>query len=87
MTKTVLSYSVASELDNYLNKEVGKRMANNGGVKVLKKEVIGELAEYCELTWGGIDRIKRGLATPSLPVALKIAEYFNERVENIFKLS
>jgi DNA-binding XRE family transcriptional regulator len=87
MAKTELSYSIDSCLDNYINREVGKRMSVNGGIKVTKKDIIAELAKYCGLTWEGINRIKRGMSLPSLPVALKIAEYFNENVENIFKLS
>jgi DNA-binding XRE family transcriptional regulator len=87
MAKSELNYTVESNLDSYINREVAKRTLSNGGKKVLKKDIIAELADYCGLTWEGMNRIKRELSLPSLPVALKIAEYFNESVENIFKLA
>lgn len=84
--KRELDYSVESYLDNFINKEVGRRMANNGGIRVLKSDIIAEIASHAGVGWEGINRIKRGLATPSLPVALKIAEYFNVKVEDIFRI-
>lgn len=87
MAKTELDYTAIGYVDNYINKEVGRRMALNGGIRVLKQDIINELADYCGLTFDGMNRIKRGLSLPSLPVALKIAEYFDVSVEDIFKLS
>jgi DNA-binding XRE family transcriptional regulator len=80
------TYKVKNSLDNLLNLEVGKRMFYNGGIKVTKKKVIGELAEYCGVGWENMNRIKRNLVTPSLPVALRIAEYFDKKVEEIFEI-
>lgn len=85
--KADLSYGIENNLDSFINREVGRRMSNNGGVRVTKKDIIKEIAEHCELTWDGANRIKRNLALPSLPVALKIAEYFGVNVETIFKLN
>lgn len=87
MAKRELNYSVENCLDSFINREVGKRMAYNGGAKVLKSDIIAELAEFCEVSWEHINRTKRGLVTPSLPLALKIAEYFNAKVEDIFKIA
>lgn len=78
-------YKVQNNLDAYINKEIGKRMANSG-VKVKKSDIIGEIAVHCDVVWENINRVKRGMVTPSLPVALKIAEYFNVKVEDIFKI-
>jgi hypothetical protein len=86
MAKSILPYDVESELNDYLDREVEKRAKVSNG-KVLKKDIIGELANHCSLTWEGMNRIKREKVLPSLPVALKIAEYFNVKVEDIFKLS
>lgn len=80
------TYKVKNSLDNLLNLEVGKRMFYNGGIKVTKKQVIGELAEYCGVGWENMNRIKRNIVTPSLPVALRIAEYFGKKVEEIFEI-
>jgi transcriptional regulator with XRE-family HTH domain len=74
-------------LDSFINKEVGKRMTHNGGLKVLKSDIIAEIADFCGVSWEHVNRIKRGLTDPSLPLALKIAEYFNVHVEDIFKIS
>ncbi len=79
-------FTVVNNLDNYLNKEVGKRMSTNGGEKVLKTDVIGEVAEFCGVGWENINRVKRGIVTPSLTVALRIAKYFNVNVEDIFEI-
>jgi len=86
MAKKELSYGVESMLDSFINKEVGKRMMSNGGIKVNKTDIIAEIAEYAGVGWDNINRVKRGIVTPSLPVAMKIAEYFNVKVEDIFKI-
>lgn len=87
MAKRELDYNVVNCLDSFLNREVGSRMANNGGVRVLKTDIIGEVAEYCGVGWENINRIKRNLSQPSLAVALKIAEFFEVSVEDIFKIA
>lgn len=86
MAKRELNYGCIDFLDNFVNKEIGHRMAQNGGIKVLKADIIADIAEYCGLSWESINRIKRGLALPSLPVALKIAQYFDCKVEDLFRL-
>ncbi|KZR57542.1 hypothetical protein A3781_19690 [Bacillus badius] len=55
-------------------------------MQVLIRDVEEELAQYCDVTRDTILMIKRGVNQPSLAVALKIAEYFNVPVEEIFKL-
>lgn len=80
------NFKVINNLDNLINKEIGKRMSENGE-NVLKSDIIQEIANYCNVGWENINRVKRGIVTPSLPVALKIAEFFNVKVEDIFKIS
>lgn len=87
MAKVKLDYEVKNNLDNYLNREVGNRMATNGGIRVMKTDIIQEVADYCGVGWENISRIKRNLSQPSLAVALKIAKYFDVKVEDIFKIS
>lgn len=82
-----LPYSVSNVLDSYINREVGSRMVANGGIKVLKADIIAEIAEFSGVGWENINRVKRNIVTPSLPVALKIAKYFKVNVEDIFKIS
>lgn len=52
----------------------------------LIREVEEELANHCQVSRDFIVAIKRGNSQPSLAVALKIAQYFNLKVEDIFKL-
>lgn len=80
------TYNAKNSLDSYLNREVGKRMLSNGGIKVNKKRIIEEVANYCGVGWESVSRVKRNLVTPSLPVALKMAEYFGVKVEDIFEI-
>lgn len=86
MAKKEFDYKVVNTLDNFINKEIGKRMSSNGGIKVRKGDIISELAEYSGVSWENINRVKRGIVTPSLHVTLKIANYFNASVEDIFKI-
>ena len=86
MAKTELEYTISNRLDLFLNREIGRRMTSNGGIKVTKKHIIGEIAEYRGLTWEELNRIKREMSVPSLPVALKICKYFGANVEAIFSL-
>lgn len=85
MPKVKLPYDVKSNLDSLIVKEVGKRMANTG-IKVNKKDILIEIATHCKVGYENINRIKRDISHPSIGVALKIAEYFNEPVENIFEI-
>ena len=86
MSKHEFNYKVDNNLDNYINREIGRRMVNNGGIKVLKTDIIAEIAEHCEVGWENINRVKRGVVTPSLPVAMKIVDYFDVKIEDIFKI-
>jgi DNA-binding XRE family transcriptional regulator len=79
-----LEYGVKNELDAFINREVGKRMMQ--GVNVLKKDVMEDLADFCGIGFENIKRIKKNASQPSLAVALKIAEYFEVKVEDIFKI-
>jgi DNA-binding XRE family transcriptional regulator len=82
--KVKLEYGVKNELDAYINREMGRRMMN--GVTVLKKDVMEDLADFCGVGFENIKRIKKNTSQPSLAVALKIAEYFEVKVEDIFKI-
>lgn len=84
MTRKVLDYRVENTLDGFINREVGRRMLENGGIKVIKSDIIAEIAEFCGVGWDNINRVKRGIVTPSLPVALKIAKFFEVSVEEVF---
>lgn len=86
MGRKSFDYSVENRLDNYINIEVGKRMTSNGGIKVCKADIIAEIANFADVGWENINRIKRGIVVPSLQVAMKIAQYFDVKVEDIFEI-
>ena len=86
MAKVKLPYKVDNTLDSFIVKEIGRRMYVNG-IKVTKTDVINELAKHCGVGYENINRIKRGISLPSLGVALKMSEYFNVKIEDIFKIA
>ena len=45
-----------------------------------------ELAKLAEVSRQTISLIERGEYTPSLVIAMRIAQIFNENVENVFQL-
>ena len=85
MVKNKSLHVVTNDLDNLINKEIGRRMANNG-IKVRKADIIAEIAETAGVGWDNVNMVKRGMVTPSLPVAIMIARYFDLSVEDVFKL-
>ena len=85
MVKKKSLHVVTNDLDNLINREIGRRMATNG-IKVLKSDIVAEIAETAGVGWDNVNMIKRGIVTPSLPVAIKIAQYFDLTVEDVFKL-
>lgn len=79
-------YNVVNNMDEFIIKITGERMASNGE-RVTKKEIYHEVANYCGVGWENIRRINRNVSQPSLAVALKISNYFKVPVEDIFKIS
>lgn len=86
MARTPLPYTVTNNLDQLFRIEQGKRLMETGD-KVKIRDIEEELASYCSVARDSIVGIKRGLSLPSLPVGMKIAEYFKLKVEDIFKLA
>lgn len=86
MARLALPYTTKTSLASMLNVKKAQLIAEKGGHRVLLREVEEELAEYCSLTREAIVAIKRGVNQPSLAVALKICEYFDCKVEDLFTL-
>lgn len=86
MARTFLPYQAKNSLAIMLNKKKAQLMKERGGFRVLIREVEEDLAKYCCVTRDGIVAIKRGTTQPSLAVALKICEYFDCEVKEIFSL-
>lgn len=85
MPKIKLPYDVRNNLDEYLTRELGSRMAKTGN-KIYKEHIMAEVGEHAGVGVENIKRINRNVAQPSLGVALKIADFFNVKVEDIFKI-
>jgi DNA-binding XRE family transcriptional regulator len=85
MKKPSAQFKVENNLDKYV-KELQSNFRINGKRRNLKQvqEVIGA---YCNVTWYNIDSIRLGKSVPTLPVALKIAEYFGVKIEDIFEIT
>jgi len=63
-----------------------EKIREKGVERVLIKEITQELADYCGVTFWAIEMIRRHTNQPSLALALKIAEYFGVKVEDIFEI-
>lgn len=70
---------IRSRFAEYIIKEASQR-------NVTRKAVIQELAEHLDLKFDSLYALYQGTVLPSLPVALKIAEHYQVRVEDIFTL-
>lgn len=86
MARTPLPYTTENDLGRRLSVLQAKRIAEKGGVKVNISEVEQEVADFCEVSRDTVVMIKRGLNQPSLPLAMKIAQFFDANVEDIFTL-
>ncbi len=84
MARTLLNYTTENNLANRLEVLQGKRIAEKGGAKVNLAEVEKEVADFCGVGVDTIGMIKRGANQPSLPLAMKLAQFFNCTVEDIF---
>jgi DNA-binding XRE family transcriptional regulator len=90
-----LPYGTTNIIAAQLNYIKAKRMVANGGKEVKLEDLENELATHCDLQRSTVVGIKRNVHQPSLPVAMKVIEWFNvqnkERaipfsVEELFKL-
>lgn len=84
--KKRLPYTTINDLNERIVKKMGEEMARTGK-RVAKKEIVEQLANYCNVTTDNIERIAKNYSQPSLPIAIKIAQYFNVSVEDIFKIN
>lgn len=85
MANKKLSYDVKNNLDYYLTIELGNRMARTG-IRYFKENVMEDVAKHADVGVDNIKRITKNISQPSLGVALKIANYFDVKVEDIFKI-
>lgn len=49
----------------------------------LKRDITyGEIAKYCDVKWGTIERVVNGRANPSVNLMAKIAKFVNKPLEH-----
>lgn len=88
MARVPLPYTTKNELGRMLMLEQARRVtASGGGTKPSIRELEQELADYCNVTRDTIHMIKRNINQPSLQLAMKICEFFNCEIEDIFTLT
>lgn len=84
--KRKLPYETTNYLSGYLTQKQHQISKERDWKKVLLREVEEELAAYCSVTRDTIVQIKRGINQPSLSLAMKISQYFNVAIEELFTL-
>lgn len=85
MANVKLPYSVYCSMNEFIIEELERRKANNES-RVFKKDIILEIAMHCSVSYDNINLINRNKSRPSIEVALRIADYFDADVEDIFKI-
>lgn len=86
MAKVKSVFFIKNNLDEYVTRELGRKMSDSG-IKSTKSVVFESLAEYSGCGVENIRRINRNVQQPSLVVALRLAQYFEVHVEDIFKVN
>jgi DNA-binding XRE family transcriptional regulator len=83
-----LPYKTNNELTRFLVMEQARRAtAAHGTSRPSIKDLEEELAQYCNVKQDTINLIRRHKNQPSLQVAMKIAEFLQVNVEEIFSIT
>ncbi len=85
MARFILPYKTENNLTDLLYLEQSRRVQKSGGkFKPTLEDLEAEIAKHCHVTKDNIHLIRRNRTQPSLPVGMKIAEYLNVPVEDIY---
>lgn len=82
--RKILDYKTENCLEALIKMRQAKELIK--GNRLLIKDIDQDLANYCGVTYHCIKQIKKNCQETGLPLALKIAEYFNINIHDIFKL-
>jgi DNA-binding XRE family transcriptional regulator len=77
-------YGVDNKLDYYVKKLQAKY--NDMGLHISLRQIQEEVGSYCGVTWHNIDSIRLGKSIPALQVAMRVADYFDVSVEEMFMI-
>ncbi|GAS81975.1 helix-turn-helix transcriptional regulator [Paenibacillus amylolyticus] len=87
MARIPLPYKTENNLTELLIMEQARRATvTRGTARPSLKELEEELATYCNVTQDTINLLRRNKHQPSLPVAIKVCEYLQVQVDEVFKL-
>lgn len=87
MARNPLPYRTVNDLTRVFMMEQARRTTvSKGGTRPSFKDIEDELAKYCNVTQDTINLIRRNKNQPSLQVAMKICEYLEVKVEDVFRL-
>ena len=80
------TYTTRNNLKSFVAVKRAQMIADKGGIRVNIRDIEEDMAKFCDVSRDTIVMIKREKNQPSLAVAMKIAEYFGEPIEDIFYL-
>jgi DNA-binding XRE family transcriptional regulator len=78
-----MAFRTISKLNDFI-KEYQNRVSIERQKEITVREVMNELGDYAEISWNTVKQFKNKDMQPSLSVAIRIAEFFNTNVENIW---
>lgn len=86
MAKTMLTYTTINNIGERIQQLQKDHILRTRGGIVRLGALTEELATYCGVGPDAIEKVKLHINQPSLPVAMKIAEFFKCRPDEIFTL-
>ncbi|QNR70479.1 hypothetical protein IAQ67_28635 (plasmid) [Paenibacillus peoriae] len=86
MAKTMLTYTTVNNLGERIQKMQRDHILRSRGETILIGKILEDIGKYCGVGSDAIDKVKMHINQPSLPLAMKIAEYFKCRPDEIFTL-
>ena len=86
MAKTMLTYTTVNNLGERILQMQKDYILKTSGDTILIGEILKEIGKHCGVSADAIDKVKMHINQPSLPLALKICEYFKCRPDDIFTL-
>lgn len=82
--KRVRKEVIQSKVMHYV--KIRKEKAKREGVKLLIDDILNELGGYCDIGLEAATSIYYNRVAPSLTVSLKLSEYFNVTVNDLYQI-
>lgn len=78
-----MAYRTVTKLNDFIKKYQIK-VSNERDCVITIKDVMEELGQFADISWNTVKQIKNKDMQPSLAVAMRIAEFFETTVEEMF---